>query len=183
MSLHGEGPDLSQGQVTHMPVCTTLDIDDLTLLATFKLPQICELCASFDHPEFSVIWETCIAVNVDLSGLELLHVYGEYRQADLIQALRCLPALKSLIVGYGSDLDADFFGEFVPMHLNETAVSIHSHDEGQISAVLCPLLRTLLIEGRDFKQRLELMPLFVTLRAACGSPLEEFTLFDFELGR
>jgi len=47
MSLHGEGPDLSQGQVTHMPVCTALDVDDLTLLATFKLPQIYELRASF----------------------------------------------------------------------------------------------------------------------------------------
>jgi len=181
--LHGEGPNLSQGRVTHMPVCTTLDVDDLTLLATFKLPQICELGASFDHPEFSIIWETCIAGNVNLSGLELLHVYEWYQQADLIQALRCLPALKRLIIGNSSDLDADFFGEFVPMHLNDTAVSIHSHDEGQISAVLCPLLRSLHIEGRDFKQRLELMPLFVTLRAACGSPLEELTLFDFELGR
>jgi len=183
LSLHGERPNLSEGRVTYMPVCTTLDVDDPTLLATFKLPQICELGASFDHPDFSMIWETCIAVNVNLSGLELLHVYGWYQQADLIQALRCLPALKSLIIGNGSDLDADFFGEFVPMHLNDTAVSIPSHDEGQMSAVLCPLLRSLLIEGRDFKQQLELMPFFVTLRAACGSPLEEFTLFDFELGR
>jgi len=182
MSLHEEGPNLSQGRVTHMPVCTTLDVDDLTLLATLKLPQICELGASFDHPEFSMIWETCIAVNVNLSGLELLHVHEWYQQADLIQALRCLPALKRLIIGNGSDLDADFFGEFVPMHLNDTAVSIHSHDEGQISAVLCPLLRSLHIEGRDFKQQLELMPFFVTLRALCGSPLEELTLFDFELG-
>jgi len=183
MSLHEEGPNLSEGRVTHMPVCTTLDVDDLTLLATFKLPQIYELGASFDHPEFNMIWETCIVVNVNLSGLERLHVYGWYQQAGLIQALGCLPALKSLIIGNGSDLDADFFEEFVPMHLNETAVSMHSHDEGQISAVLCPLLRSLLIEGHDFKQRLELMPLFVTLRAACGSPLEELTLFDFELGR
>jgi len=183
VSLDGEGPNLSQGRVTRMPVCTTLDIYDLTLLATFNLPQICELGASFDHPEFSVIWETCIVVNVNLSGLKLLHVYGWYQQADLIQALRCLPALKRLIIGNGSDLDADFFGKFVPMHLNDTAVSTYSHDGGQISAVLCPLLRSLLIEGRDFKQRLELMPLFITLRAACGSPLEELTLFDFELGR
>ena len=45
MSLYGEGPNLSEGRVTHMPVCTTLDVDDLTLLATFKLPQICELSA------------------------------------------------------------------------------------------------------------------------------------------
>jgi len=186
LSLPGEGPNLSEGRVTHMPVCTALDVDDLTLLATFKLPQICELGASFDHPEFSMIWETCIAVNVNLSGLELLHVYGRYQQADLIQALRCLPVLKSLIIGNGSGLDADFFEEFVPMHLNQTAVSIQSHDEGQISAILCPTLGSLLIEGCDFKQQLELMPFFkqvVTLRAACGSPLEEFTLFDFELGR
>jgi len=186
LSLHGEGPDLSQGQVTHMPVCTTLDVDDPTLLATFKLPQICELGASFDHPEFSVIWETCIAGNVNLSGLELLHVYGWYQQADLIQALRCLPALKSLIVGNGSDLDADFFGEFVPKPLNETAAFMQSHNGGQVSAVLCPMLKSLLIEECDLTQRLELMPVFrqvVTLRAVCGSPLKSFTSFDFALGR
>jgi len=134
VSLPNVDPNLSQGQVTQLPVCTTLDVDDLTLLAAFKLPMICELGASFDHPEFDMIWETYIVVNVNLSGLELLHVYGWYQQADLIQALRCLPALKSLIIGNGSDLDADFFGEFVPMHLNETAVSIQSHDVGQISA-------------------------------------------------
>jgi hypothetical protein len=132
---------LSQGQVTQMPVCTRLDVDDLTLLATFKLPQICELGVSFDHPEFNMIWEKHIAVNANLSGLELLHVYGWYQQADLIQALRCLPVLKSLILGNGSDLDADFFGEFVPMHPNVTAVWMQSHDEGQMSAILCPMLR------------------------------------------
>jgi len=183
---HGEGPNLSEGRVTHMPVCTTLDVDDLTLLATLNLPQICELSASFHHPEFNMIWETCIAVNVNLLGLELLHVYGWYQQADLIQALRCVPALKSLIIGYGSDLDAEFFGEFVPIHLNQTTTLIQSHNEGQLPAVLCPMLMSLLIEGCDFKQQPELMPFFkqvVTLRAACGSPLEEFTLFDFELGR
>jgi len=186
MSLHGERPNLSEGRVTHMPVCTTLDVDDLTLLATLNLPQICELGASFHHLEFNMIWETCIAVNVNLSGLELLDVYGWYQQADLIQALRSLPALKSLIIGYGSYLDAHFFGEFIPIHLNETTTLIQSHNEGQLPAVLCPMLRSLLIEGCDFKQQLELMPFFkqvVILRATCGSPLEEFTLFDFELGR
>jgi len=185
LSLHGVGPNLSQGQVTHMPVCTTLDVDDLTLLATLNLPQICELGASFHHPEFKMIWETYIVVNVNLSGLELLHVHGWYQQADLIQALRCLPALKSLIIGNGSDLDAGFFVEFVPVYLNETATSIQLHGEGQISTVLCPMLWSLLIEGHDFKHRLELLPFFkqvVTLRAVCGSPLVEFTLFDFELG-
>jgi len=168
-----------------MPVCTTLDVDDLTLLATFNLPQICELGASFEHPEFDMVWETCIVVNVNLSGLELLHMCEWYKQADLIQALRCLPALKSLIVGNGSNLDADFFGEFVPMPPNGTAAFVQSHNEGQVSAVLCPMLKSLLIEECDLTQRLELTPVFkqvVTLRAACGSPLEEFTLFDFELG-
>jgi len=188
MSLHGEGPNLSHAQVTQMPVCTRLDVDDLTLLATFQIPQICELGASFDHPEFYMIWEMSIAVNVNLSGLELLHVHGWYQQADLIQALRCLPALKSLIIGNGSDLDADCFGEFVPKPLNETAAFMQSHNGGQVSAVLCPMLRSLLIEECDLTQRRELMPVFnfrrvVTLRAVWGSPLEEFTLFDFELGR
>ena len=185
ISLHGEGPNLSHGVVTHMPVCRRLDVNDPTLLATFKLPQICELGASFDHPEFSMIWETCIAGNANLSGLEFLHVYGQYQQVDLIRALQCLPALKCLIVGNGSDLDADFFGEFVPMHLDKTTVSIQSHDEGQISAVLCPMLRSLLVERHGLKQQLELIPIFrqvVTLRAVCGSPLERFTLFDFDLG-
>jgi len=185
LSLHGEGPNLSQGRVTHMPICTKLDVDDLTLLATFKLPQIRELGASFDHPEFKMIWETCIAVNVNLSGLELLHVYGSYQQADLIQVLRCLPVLKSLIIGNGSDLGADFFGEFVRTPSNETAAMMQSHNEDHVSAVLCPMLRSLLIEECDLTQRPELIPVFrqvVTVRAACGFPLKRFTLFDFELG-
>jgi len=112
-------------------------------------------------------------------------VYEWYHQVDLIQALQCLPALKSLIIGYGSNLDVDFFWGFVPMHLDETTVSIQSHGEGQTSAVLCPMLWYLLIEGCDFKWQLALMPIFkqvVTLRTTCGSPLEEFTLFDFGLG-
>jgi len=185
MSLHGEGPNLSHAQVTQLPVCTRLDVDDLTLLATFQIPQICELGVSFNHPEFDMIWEKHIAVNANLSGLALLHVHGWHQQADLIQALRCLPALKSLIVGNGSDLDADFFGRFVPMPPNETAAFVQSHNEGQVSEVLCPMLKSLLIEGCGLTQRLELTPVFrqvVTLRAACGSTLEEFTLFDFELG-
>jgi len=185
MSLCGEGPKLGHARVTQMPVCTRLDVDDLTLLATFDLPQIRELGASFDHPEFNMIWEEHVAVNVNLSGLRLLHVHEWYQQEDLIQALRYLPVLKRLIVGNGSDLDADFFGEFVPMPPNETAAFVQSHTEGQVSEVLCPMLKSLLIEECDLTQRLELMPVFrqvVTLRAACGSPLEEFTLIDFELG-
>jgi hypothetical protein len=183
MSL-GVGLELSQAQFTQMPVCIRLDVDDLALLATFRLPQIRELGVSFDHPELNMIWERQIAVNANLSGIKLLHVHGWHQQADLIQALRCLPSLKSLIVGNGSDLDAEFFGEFVPMHPSDAAGLIHSHNEGQISAVLCPMLRRLIIEECDLEQRLELMPVLyqaVTLRAACGSPLKKITLFDFEL--
>jgi hypothetical protein len=184
ISLRGEGLELSHGQVTQMPVCTRLDVDDLTLLATFKLPQICELGVSFDHPEFNMIWGKHIAVNVNLSGLELLHVDGWHQQADLIQALRCLPALKSLIIGNGPGLDAKFFGEFLPMHLSETTGLIQSHDEGQI--FLYPMLTSLLIEGCDLVQRPELEHVFeqvVTLRAVHRSPLERFTLFDFDFER
>ena len=78
-----------------------------------KLPQIGELSVSFDHPEFNMIWEKHIAVNANLSGLELLHVYAWYHHADLIQALHCLPVLNTLVLANGSDLDVAFFGEFV----------------------------------------------------------------------
>jgi len=186
LSLRGKGPNLSQGRVTHMPICTKLDVDDLTLLATFKLPQIRELGASFDHPEFKMIWETCIAVNVNLSGLELLHVYGSYQQADLIQVLRCLPVLKSLIIGNGSDLGADFFWEFVRTPPSETAAMMQSPNEGHVSGVFCPMLRSLLIEECDLTQRPELIPVFrevVIVRAWCGFPLKRFTLFDYEHDR
>ena len=186
ISLRGGDSNLRQGQITQMPVCTRLDVDGVTLLATFKLPQIRELGVSLDHPEINMIWENHIAVNANLSGLELLHVYRRHRHLDLIQVLRCLPALKSLIVGNGSDLDVDFFKGFVPMHLNEAAALMQSHDEGRISAILCPMLRSLLIEGCDLRQQLALIPVLkqvVTLRAAYGSPLERFTLFYFEHGR
>jgi len=183
LSLRGEGPSLSQGRVTHMPICTKLDVDDFTLLATFKLPRICELGASLDHPEFNMIWETCIAVNVNLSGLKLLHVYGSYQQADLIQVLRCLAVLKSLIIGNVSGLGADLFGEFVRTPPNGTAAMMQSPNEGHVSGVFCPMLRSLLIEECDLTQRSELIPVFrqvVTVRARCGFPLKRFTLFDFE---
>ena len=186
LSLHGEGPNLSQGQVTQMPVCTRLDVEDLTLLATFKLPQICELGVSFDHPEFDMIWEKHIAVNANLSGLELLHVYEWHQQADLIQALRYLPKLKSLILGNGSCLDGDFFGEFVPMRPNETSAVEQSSDGSQNSVILCPVLRIFLIEEFDSTEQLELIPILkemVTLRASGGSSLKRCTLFDIELGR
>ena len=186
MSLYGESPDLSKDQVTQMPVCTRLDVDDLSLLATLKLPQICELGVSFDHPEFDLIWEKHIAVNANLSGLELLHVYGWYHHADLIQALQCLPVLKILILADGSDLDVAFFGEFVRMYPNEAAALMQSQEKGRIFSILCPMLRGLLIEGCDPTERVELIPVLkevVTLRAMCSSPLKRFTLTAIEFGR
>ena len=179
-------PRLSHNQVTQMPVCTRLDVYDLTLLATLKLPQIRELGLSFDHPEFNMIWEKFIAVNVNLSRLELLHVYGWHQQVDLIQALRCLPVLQRLILSNGSDLTADFFEKFVPMHPNENATLMESHDEGQISQILCPMLRSLLIEGCSPEEPVELIPVLkqvISLRAEFGSPLKRFTLSAIEFGR
>ena len=186
ISLYGEGPKPSQDQNTQMPVCTRLDVEDLTLLATLRLPQICELGASFDHPEFNMIWGTRIAVNANLSRLELLHVHGRCQQVNLIQGLRCLPVLKSLILANGSDLAADFFGEFVPMHRNETAGLMQSDNEGQMLPILSPMLKNLLIEECDLTARPELIPILkqvVTLRAVCGSPLKRFTLSAIEFGR
>ena len=188
ISNSSEDPKLSEGQVTQMPVCTTLDVGDLTLLATFKLPQIRKLGVSFDHAAFKLAWEKHITMNANLSGLKLLHVYAWYRQADLIQVLRCLPALKSLILGGGSDLDAGFFGEFVPMSQNTNGTSAlgQSYDEGPISTILCPLLRQFLVEDFDSTEQLELIPVLkdiVTLRSVAGSPLKKFALFDFLLGR
>ena len=184
--FYGKDPKLSQDQVTQMPVCTRLDVYDLSLLATLKLPQIRELGVSFDHPELNMMWETHIAVNANLSGLNLLHVYGWSQQADVIQALQCLPVLKYLILANGSDLDSAFFGEFIPMGPNGTSVVRQSSDKGQKSVILCPMLRSFLIEEFDSTKQLELIPVLkevVTLRAVGGSPLKRFTLFDFALGR
>ena len=184
MSLYGEGPTLSEDRVTQMPLCTRLDVDDSILLATLKLPQICQLGVSFHRPEHNMIWEKYITVNANLSGLELLHADGWHQQADLIQALRCLPVLKCLVLSNGSDLDAAFFAEFIPKH--ETAVLMQSHDESQISPLLCPMLTEVLIEDSVPTKRVaELIPVLkrvTTLRAACGSPLKRFTLLSFETG-
>ena len=124
-------------------------------------------------------------MNANLSGLELLHVYGWAQQADLIHVLRSLPVLESLIIGDGSDLHADFFREFVPMHQNWLSMLVMSHSEGRIS-LLCPTLRSLLIERIDPTEQRELIPVLkevVILRAVCGYPLERFTFSDVECGR
>ncbi len=179
MLLYGKDPKLTEDQVTQMPACTRLDVDDPILLATLKLPQICQLGVSFHRPEHNMIWEKHIAVNTDLRGLELLHADGWHQQADLIQALRCFPKLKSLILSNGSGLDAAFFGEFLTMHPDENALLMQSHDEGQKSPIICPMLSSLLIEGWDPTEQVGLIPVLkqvVTLRAVHCSPLKRFTL-------
>jgi len=175
-----ESPKLSQGQITHMPVCTMLDVYDLTLLATFKLPWIRELGVSLHHPEFDMIWAKNIVVNSNLSGLELLHVHRWYQQADLVQVLRCLPVLETLILGSSPWLDADFFGEFVKMDLNETSAPVQSRYVGRVSAILCPMLRSLRIERLSLTERRDLIPVLkevVIIRAVGGSPLKTFTCY------
>jgi len=185
VSLWVESPELGQGQITQMPVCTRLDVGDITLLATFKLPRIRELGVSLDHPEFNMIWAKHIVVNSNLSGLELLHMRGWHQQVDLVQVFRCLPVLKTLILGSGPVLSADFFGEFVPMDLNETSAPVQSRDMGRASAILCPMLTSLRVERLDPTERLEIIPVLeevVTLRAVGGSPLKEFALYSFKEG-
>jgi len=140
------------------PVCTRLEVYNLHLLATFKLPKISELSVGLDHPEFNMIWGKHIAGNTNLSGLKLLHVCGWHQWADLIQALRCLPVLKSLILGDGSDLDAELFEEFVPMDPNGPSVLKQPGGGGQISGILCPMLNSILIEEFDPTKQLELIP-------------------------
>ena len=182
ISFCGEGPKPSQGKGTQMPVCTRVDVKDLTLLSTFVLPQICVLGISLDHPEFNTIWEKHIAVNANLSGLKLLQVYACYQQADLVQVLSCLPVLKTLILENGSYLDTDFFGAFLPVDSHGTSASTQSGDEAQISAILCPMLRKLLIETFDLSELLRLIPILkkvITSRAGAGFPLKTFTFSDF----
>jgi len=173
-----ESPELSLGQITQMPVCTRLDVDDLTLLATFKLPRIRQLGVSLRHPEFNMIWAVNIVVNPNLSGLELLHVHGWHQWADLVQVLRWLPVLETLILGSGPILDAHFFGEFVQMDLNETSALVQSRYVGR-AAFLCPMLTSLRIEGIDPTERRELIPVLeevVIIRLVGGSPLKTVTL-------
>ena len=185
MSLCDEDPKLSLGQVTQMPVCTRLGVGDLAVLATFRLPKISELSVSLDHPEFNMIWGH-IAVNANLSGLKLLHLYRWCQWEDLTQALRCLPMLKSLILRNSSDLDAGFYGEFVPMDPNGPSGLTQSGDGGWISAILCPMLKSILIKEFDPTKQLEPVPVLqeiVTLCAMAGYPLKSFALSHLALGR
>jgi len=165
---------------TEMPLCTRMDINDPHLLATFKLPQIHELALHFSHPDCGTIWEKHIAVNTNLSGLTLLHMKEWPFDGDLIPILRSLSLLETLIISSWRGLIP--FRAFLPMDANATLVLNQASDEGQVLALLCPSLQSLRIEGQDPSAEPELLPVLkdiVTLRAEFGSPLKEFTFYDF----
>jgi len=163
---------------TEMPLCTRIDINDLHVLATFKLPQIHELAFDFSDPDCSTIWEKRIAVNANLSGLTLLHMRNWPFDGDLIPILRSLSSLETLIIS--SRLGVVSLRAFLPMDANATLVLEQASGEGRPLALLCPSLQSLRIENQDPSAEPELIPLLkdiVILRAEFGSPLKEFT-FD-----
>jgi len=165
---------------TEMPVCTRVDMDDPNLLATFKLPQIHELALDFSHPGCSTIWEKSIAVNANLSELNLLHMKDCPFDEDLIPILRSLPSLETLIIS--SQRGVASFRAFLPMDANGTSGLKRTSSEGQRLDLFCPRLQSLQIEGQDPSAEPELIPILkdiVALRAECGSPLKGFTFFEF----
>ena len=172
---------LNQGPPTEMPVCTRVDVEDLTLLATLKLPRIREMGVRFDHPESNLIWGKDIAVNAKLSGLELLHVRAWRPRVDLVQILRSLPVLKELIIGNGQELNVAFFRAFIPVGGNTASLLKQSSGEDCITLMLCPMLRSLLIEGADPREHPGLLVLeeVVSLRAVGGSYLKRFNFSRF----
>jgi len=165
---------------TEMPLCTRIDIDDLHVLATFKLPQIHELAFDFSDPDCSTIWEKRIAVNANLSGLTLLHMRKWPFDGDLIPILRSLTLLETLIIN--SRLGLVPFRAFLPIDADATLVLNQANAEGQALALLCPRLQSLRIEGQDPSEEPELVSLLmdiVILRAKLGSPFMDFTFSEF----
>jgi len=168
--------NINQGPLTVMPVCTRLVVS-LCSLATLKVPQINELCIWFDHPEPNLIWENHVAVNANLSELRLLHVWSwaPSPNMDLIEILRSLPALETLIVVWSplAVASVDFFRAFVPV--------VKGHGDDHLPAVLCPKLESLQIEDVDPTKHVGLIDVLsdiVTLHAVVGAPLRSFTFMD-----
>jgi len=163
---------------TKMPVCTRVDVDDPYLLATFKLPRIREVALDFSHPECSAIWEKHIAVNANLSGLNLLYMKKWLLNGDLIPILRSLASLETLI--FSSRLGVVPFKAFLPIGAYGTSGLKQTSGEGQKSWLLCPRLQCLRVEGQNplVKPKLiQILRYIVTLRAECGSPLKHFTFW------
>jgi len=176
----GPPPTPSMFTMTEMPLCTRIDIDDPHLLATIKLPQAHELALDFSGRDCSTIWQKHIAVNTNLSGLILLHMKKWPFDGDLVPILRSLTLLETLIISSWRGLIS--FRAFLPMDANATLVLKQPSGEGKPLALLCPSLQSLRIEGQDPSAEPELIPLLkdiVILRAEFGSPLKEFTFYDF----
>ncbi len=166
---------------TGMPVCTRVDIDDPWVLASFRLPQIHELALNCSNPNCSLIWEKHIAVNANLSGLNLLHLKDWRYNGDLIPILRSVPSLETLIINtYGS---VNSFRAFLPMDAYETPGL--EQTTGEEKPVLCPKLQHLQIENGGLLMQPDLIRLaesIITLRAKCKSPLRGFTFSEFWCG-
>ena len=141
-----------------------VDIDNPYLLATFRLPLIYELALNFSHPDCSIIWEKRIAVNANLSGLNLLHMKEWPFNGDMIPILRLLPLLETLIVSPQQRTVSSRFPidkietsglisglARTPMipYIGGTAISglNQTSGEGQKLALLCPRLQRLQIES------------------------------------
>ena len=175
------GPSPSQCMLpeTRMPLCTRVDIDYPWMLAAFKVPQIHELALDFSDRNRSVIWEKYIAVNGNLSGLNLLHMKHWPGDGDLIPILRSLPLLETLIITTLFGLDT--LRAFLPMGANGTS-RVRQSGEGNTAAVLCPMLRHLQMESVFLLVQPDLVPFakdIIILRAECGSPLKVLTFSHF----
>jgi hypothetical protein len=168
------------GLFTEMPVCTKLDINDLTFLSTFKLPHIHELGVEFGDLKCNTTWEKQIAVNTNLSGLKLLHLKRWHFHGNLDQILRPLPLLNTLVLSFPPDMEC--FGSLLPLSANEASELKQSSSEGRSPVVFCPELQSLQIEGADPSEVPSLIPILKELvigRALFGSPLKTFTFSPF----
>ncbi len=163
---------------TGVPVCTRVDIDP-RVFASFKLPQIHELALDFSGPNCSVIWENHIAVNANLSGLNLLHLKNWPYDGDLTAILKSVPLLETLVISSLKGVVS--FRAFLPMDTNAASGLKRTSGEGRTLALFCPKLQNLDIEVRAFSMRpkMQILSDIVTLRAKCGSPLKVFTFYEF----
>ena len=164
---------------TGMPVCTRVDIDDPWVLAAFKLPQIRELALDFSDANRSAIWERQLAVNVNLSGLGLLHLKNWPHDGDLAAVLRSVPLVETLIIT--SSRGVASFTAFLPVLPYAPSGLKEINVGGLMVVLLCPRLQSLQFEVRYYSvpQRAPILKDVVALRAECGSPLNVFTFSEF----
>ena len=165
---------------TGMPVCTRVDISDPWVLAAIKLPQIRELALDFSEATRRVMWEEHLAVNANLSGLNLLHMKNWPDDGDLIPILRSVPLLETLIITSWRGVAS--FTAFLPMGTNAASGLKQTSAEERTLALLCPRLQSIQIEiGQDLVQpwKAPILKDVVALRAEHGSPLTVFTFSQF----